>query len=102
MHDYIINASLQLLPITSDAHPYTWVDEAIEIIKSSAVKYEVGPFATVLEGSYNEVISVVNAVNEHLYKRNCNEWILNVQLQIRSNADITANEKIQKYKPNNH
>ena len=98
MHNYIINASIQIVPIVQDKHPYEWVDEAISVIQKSGVKYEVGPFATVLEGSYNEIISVVNAVNEYLYQQNCSEWILNVQLQIRSKADVTASEKIEKYK----
>ncbi|HEV8287055.1 MAG TPA: thiamine-binding protein [Chitinophagaceae bacterium] len=101
MHNYIINASLQVLPIVNDKHPYEWVDEAIDLIKQSGLKYEVGPFATVLEGRYNEVMTVVNSINEYLYKKRCNEWILNVQLQIRSNADITASEKTEKYKQNN-
>jgi uncharacterized protein (TIGR00106 family) len=102
MHDYIINASLQVLPIANDKHPYEWVDEAIDVIQQSGVKYEVGAFATVLEGNYKEVMSVVNAINEYLHEHNCNEWILNVQLQIRSNSDITAEEKIEKYKQHNH
>ena len=98
MHRYIINASLQVLPIVNDRHPYEWVDEAIEVIKKTNIKYEVGPFATVIEGNYEEVLGVINAVNEYLYTHNCNEWILSTQLQIRSNADITANEKTEKYK----
>lgn len=76
MHNYLINASLQVLPIVNRKHPYAWVDEAIAVIRQSGIKYEVGPFATVLEGSYNEVTAVVNAVNEYLYKANCDEWIL--------------------------
>ena len=98
MHLYIINASLQVVPITTDKHPYMWVDGAIEVISQSGIKYEVGPFATVLEGNYDQIISVVNSVNEFLYKQNCHEWILNVQLQMRSNGDITADEKTTKYK----
>ena len=74
------------------------MDEAIEVIKQSKIKYEVGPFATVVEGKYEEIVGIVNAVNEYLFTHNCNEWILNVQLQIRSNADMTANEKTEKYK----
>lgn len=97
MHNYIINASLQVLPIVKDKHPYEWVDEAIEVIKQSKIKYEVGPFATVVEGKYEEIVGIVNAVNEYLFTHNCNEWILNVQLQIRSNTDMTANEKTEKY-----
>ena len=98
MHNYIVNASLQVLPIVKDRHPYEWVDEAIKIIKQSNLKFEVGAFATVVEGKYNDVLKVVDAVNEHLYSQNCNEWILNVHLQIRSNEDITADEKTAKHK----
>jgi len=97
MHQYIINASIQLVPIVQDRHPYEWVDEAIEVIKSSGIKCEVGPFATVVEGKYDEVMDVINKINEHLQKRNCTEWITNVQIQIRSNGNITSDEKTEKY-----
>lgn len=98
MHQYIINASLQVLPIVNDKHPYIWVDEAIAVIQQSGIKHEVGPFATVVEGTYDEVMGVINAVNEYLYRQHCNEWILSVQLQIRSGGDMTADEKTEQYK----
>lgn len=97
MHNYIINASIQLVPIVQDRHPYEWVDEAIEVIKSSGIKCEVGPFATVVEGKYDEVMEVIHQINEHLQRRNCSEWITNVQIQIRSNDDITSDEKTEKH-----
>ena len=97
MHNYIVNASIQILPIVQDKHPYEWVDEAISVIQQSGIKYKIGPFATVVEGSYEEVMHVVNNVNEHLTRNNCNEWITSVQFNIRSNSDITANEKVSKF-----
>jgi uncharacterized protein (TIGR00106 family) len=97
MHQHIVNASVQIVPIVQDRHPYEWVDEAIEIIKSSGIKYEVGPFATVIEGTYNDVMNVVNNINDYLQKKNCPEWITNVQIQIRSNGSITAGEKTGKF-----
>ncbi len=97
MHQFIVNASIQILPVVQDKHPYEWVDEAIAIIQQSGIKHEVGPFATVIEGTYEEVMAVLNAVNEHLYSRQCNEWITNVQLQIRSKGDITGDEKTAKF-----
>lgn len=97
MHNHIINASLQIIPIVQDKHPYEWVDEAILIIQQSGIKHEVGPFATVLEGTYNKVMKVLNDVNEHLLSKGCNEWIANVQIQIRSNRDITSDEKVAKF-----
>jgi uncharacterized protein YqgV (UPF0045/DUF77 family) len=80
-----------------DKHPYEWVDEAIFIIQQSGIKYKIGPFATVVEGTYQQVIEVVQAINEHLVAQNCNEWITSIQLNIRSRADVTANEKVTKF-----
>jgi uncharacterized protein YqgV (UPF0045/DUF77 family) len=97
MHSYIVNASLQILPVVQDRHPYEWVDEAILIIQQSGIKYEVGAFSTVLEGTYAEVMKVVNDVNEHLLQKSCAEWISNIQVQIRSNEDVTGDEKTSKF-----
>ena len=97
MHSYIINASLQISPIVRDRHPYLWVDEAIAIIRQSTVKYEVGAFATTLEGSYADVMKVINDVNEFLLQKGCAEWISNIQIQIRNNGDITGEEKTSKF-----
>jgi uncharacterized protein (TIGR00106 family) len=98
MHNYLVNASVQIVPITLDKHPYEWVDEAIVIIQQSGIKYEVTPFATVLEGTYEEVTGLLHKINEALLKKGCAEWISNVQLQIRSKGDVTGNEKTEKFK----
>jgi len=79
MHQFIVNASIQIVPIVMDKHPYEWVDEAITIIQQSGIDYEVGPFATVIEGKYDAVMEVIQAINEHLYQRGCAEWIQNIQ-----------------------
>ncbi len=97
MHNYIINASIQIVPIVQDRHPYEWVDEAIAVIQQSGIKYEVGPFATVIEGKYDDVMKVINDINEYLYSKNCNEWICNAQIQVRSKGDITGEEKTEKF-----
>ncbi len=98
MHNYIVNASLQVLPVATSKHPYEWVDDAIAIIKQSGIKCEVGPFTTVVEGTYEQVMKAIHDINEYLYEKQCNEWILGVQLQIRSEGDITGEEKTAKHK----
>lgn len=98
MHQYIINASIQIIPVVQDKHPYEWVDEAIAIIQQSGIKHEVGPFATVLEGTYDDVMKVIHNVNEYLLSKNCSEWISNLQIQIRSAGNITGDEKTNKFK----
>ena len=97
MHQYTINASIQIVPIVLDRHPYQWVDEAIAVIQNSGIKYEVTPFATLLEGRYDEVMQVIHEVNEFLYQKGCAEWITNCQIQIRSAGNITGAEKTGKF-----
>ncbi len=97
MHNFIINASIQIVPIVQDRHPYQWVDEAIAIIQQSGIRHVVGPFATVIEGRYNEVMKVISDVNEYLCQKECPEWITSVQIQIRSKGDITSDEKTEKF-----
>ena len=97
MHNYIINASIQIVPIVTDKHPYEWVDEAINVIQRSGIKYDVTPFATILEGKYDEVMNVIHNVNEYLLSKGCEEWISNLQIQIRSKGDVTGKEKTAKF-----
>ncbi|WP_153796223.1 thiamine-binding protein [Foetidibacter luteolus] len=98
MHNYIINASLQIVPVDTDKHPYEWVDEAIAVIQQSGIKYEVGPFATVLEGHYDEIMKLILNINEYLYSRGCAEWLTNLQVHIRNEGNITSEEKTAKFR----
>jgi len=98
MHSYLVNASIQILPLAQDKHPYEWVDEAIAIIQASGLSYTVNAFSTEIEGSYSQVVNLYNAINEHLQKRTCHEWIANLQIQIRANEDMRGEEKTGKYK----
>ena len=41
MHSYLINASLQIVPVVNDKHPYEWIDEAIEVIKNSGIMRQI-------------------------------------------------------------
>lgn len=98
MHSHIVNATIQVVPLAQDRHPYEWVDIAIPIIQRSGVKHEVRAFATELEGTYEEVVRVFNEVNEHLCQQECAEWITYFNVQIRSGGDITGDEKTAKYR----
>lgn len=98
MHNHQINASIQLLPIVQDRHPYDWVDEAIAVIQQSGIRHEVGPFATVVEGTHEEVMQLISQINEHLLSKGCTEWITSMQLQMRSDGPITGSEKTEKFR----
>src|SRR5690606_39553000 len=49
------NVSLQILPRgKTDEEIYALVDKAIDVIRESGVRYEVGPLDTTMEGDYDE------------------------------------------------
>jgi uncharacterized protein YqgV (UPF0045/DUF77 family) len=52
----------------------------------------------VLEGRCMQVMQVINDVMNIYTAIAANEWITNIRMQIRSNDDMTAEEKIQKSK----
>ncbi len=93
MNKYVTNASLQLVPIVQEKHPYDWIDEVIEVIQSSELRYSVGPFGTTVEGTYEQISQLIHAINQYLYLHNCAEWVLHVQWHIRGSGDVTAEEK---------
>lgn len=97
-HPFIISAAIQLVPVVAgERHPYEWIDEVIDLIKATGVKYEVGPFSTSLEADYKSIMMLIDNINTLLLSKNCPEWLLNVQIQIRSEADITSSEKVDKH-----
>ncbi len=99
MHQYLINASIQLLPIQSgEQHPYAWVDQVVALIEAAGLSYEVGPFSTSVVADYKSIMKLIDTINESLVVSKCPEWILSVQLQLRSDSDMTADEKLEQYK----
>ncbi|BFG69425.1 thiamine-binding protein [Sediminibacterium sp. KACHI17] len=98
-HSYIISASLQLVPIVSGIkHPYVWIDDVIGIIQDSGIRYEVGPFSTSIEADYKSVMQLIDKINNFLAAQKCPEWVLQVQLQLRAEADMTSDEKTVQYR----
>ncbi len=98
-HGYIINASLQLVPIVSGIkHPYEWIDEVIDLIQASGLKHSVGPFSTSIEADYKSITTLIDSINSFLVDHKCFEWVLQVQFQIRAEQDMTSDEKTNKYR----
>ena len=78
-HTYIISASLQLVPIVAgEKHPYQWIDDVIDLIKASGLKYSIGPFSTSIESDYKSVTKLIDTINSFLVDQKCSEWVLQV------------------------
>jgi uncharacterized protein (DUF952 family) len=59
----IINASIQLLPLSTSEIAYPIIDTAIEIIKESSLNYQVNAFNTSIDGTYEQIIRLVGKIN---------------------------------------
>jgi uncharacterized protein YqgV (UPF0045/DUF77 family) len=98
MHQHLINASLQLIPIDHASRAMPQIDKAIDIIKASGLPSEVGPFGTTIEGTYQQVTTLINSLNEMMAQSSDTEWVLNVQMHIHPAADITMQGKTAKHR----
>lgn len=92
-----VNVAVQLLPTASDIHPYTLVDKAIEIIKSSGLIYKVCPFETVLEGEYDKIMEVIKQIQENSYENGAQSLMVYIKIQSVKQKDVTIDDKMKKY-----
>lgn len=93
-----INASIQLIPLANAAVAMPVIDEAIAIIKASGLVYEVGPFGTSVEGTFEQITQLAAAINSMIALHAIEEWVLNLQLHLRAGDAVTMEEKIAKHR----
>ncbi|MEM6397183.1 MAG: thiamine-binding protein [Bacteroidota bacterium] len=89
----IINAAIQLVPVNV-TNGYAMVDRAIEIIAASGLSHQVGPFSTSVEGTFEEVVALVEKIKNRLLASELNELLLNVQFHCKADGDVRAADKV--------
>ncbi|PLX18983.1 MAG: hypothetical protein C0597_05675 [Marinilabiliales bacterium] len=96
MKNYV-NIALQVLPKSKTKETYELVDDAIEVIKNSGLKYQVCPFETAIEGPYDEIMNLVEKVQKVCFEEGADELMVYVKIQNRKNSKVTIEEKMIKY-----
>jgi uncharacterized protein YqgV (UPF0045/DUF77 family) len=91
-----LNIALQILPSSKTIHPYALVDKAIEVIANSGLNYRVTPFETVMEGTYDEIMTVVKQAQEACYEAGAENLMTYIKIQ-SSREDVTIGDKMGKY-----
>jgi uncharacterized protein (TIGR00106 family) len=92
-----INVAIQVLPRSASKGTYELVDIAIELIQNSGLKYRVCPFETVIEGYFDEVMSLVKDIHQAVYAGGADEMIANMKIQTRYNQDVYIEDKMNKF-----
>jgi uncharacterized protein YqgV (UPF0045/DUF77 family) len=90
-----INAAIQLLPFGNDSEKYTIIDNAIQLIQDSGLKYKVCPFETVVEGQAKEVYELIDKIRKESLKK-CEDLLINIKIHA-ANRDLKFEEKLVKY-----
>lgn len=93
----IIIMAIQVLPRMKDGTASTVIDKAVEVIKLSGVKYHVCPFETVMEGTYEKLMQVLEGVQQVCLKAGAEKVLVNVRIEQRQEGDITIEGVIRKY-----
>ncbi|GAA0747145.1 MTH1187 family thiamine-binding protein [Clostridium oceanicum] len=92
-----VNVSLQVLPSVKEENLYEVVDRVIEYIKSSGVKYEVGPMETTMEGELDQLLEIVKEAQNICVKAGAPRVVSMVKIDYKPEG-VTMEEKIYKYK----
>jgi len=92
-----VNLSLQIVPL-NEVNAYPIIDEAIAVIQESGVKYQVSPFATLLEGELAELLNIVIAAKEAALNAGAEELLLNIQIHLKKDKSVAFEDKTDKFK----
>lgn len=96
MNNYV-NIAVQVLPKSKNKEAYDLVDDAIQVISESGLKYRVCPFETVLEGPYDEIMKVVEKLQQKCFDSGADELMVYIKIQNRKNTKVTIEDKMAKY-----
>lgn len=92
-----INVALQVLPNSTEKDTYDLVDIAIAEIEKSGLKYKVCPFETVIEGTFDEILPLIEQIHEKLYAQGTEKMMCYVKIQSGKNQDVLIEDKMHKY-----
>jgi uncharacterized protein YqgV (UPF0045/DUF77 family) len=96
--NYNINLAIQVLPLhTAQEEAYSIIDKAIEVIKRSGLKHVVCPFETVIEGSYTEVMKLVDDIQDACKDSGAKSLLINMKLHRSFEKNMAIDDKIGKY-----
>jgi len=93
----IVNASIQVVPLTEIENAIPLIDKAIAIIQQSNINYTVGAFETTLEGEYEDVQKLIKQVEDLCYSQKEIQFLVYKKLHVCGGNDILISGKTSKF-----
>ncbi len=92
-----ITATLQVFPREKSGKFTEIIDKAIEVIQNSGLKYMVSPTETIVEGYFDEVMTVFKQAIEACYDNGSHTVISNIRILSYSNKDYLLDDNLKNY-----
>ncbi len=89
-------AVMPLVPAVSEEELYKQVDAAIDYIKKSGLKYEIGAMSTTVEGEYDEVFDLIKQVHRIPFELGSERVITIVRIDEKKGG-LTIDEKLRNH-----
>lgn len=93
----VINVSFQVLPQVPDGDTYAVVDRAIEVVRNSGVRHEVGPMETTMEGELDQLLEIVKEAQQACVDAGAKRVMTIVKIDYAPGG-VTMEEKVGKYR----
>lgn len=93
----MVLAEVSVIPL-SGAEMRPRVDAALEVIKQSGLKYEVGALGTTLEGNLDEILAVVKRIHQAVMNGQCDRLITEVRIDERRGKTCTIAKEVAGYR----
>lgn len=91
------NVSLQILPSVADEEVYPLVDQVIQMIAASGVRYQVGPMETTMEGNLDVLLDLIKKAQYLCVEAGAGNVMSVVKIHYRPKG-VTIDEKVGKYR----
>jgi uncharacterized protein (TIGR00106 family) len=93
----VCNLSLQIIPNVPEEKIYETVDQVIDLIKNSGVKYTVGPMETTMEGELERLLEIVREAQQVCVRAGAKRICSVVKIDYGIEG-VTIDEKVGKYR----
>lgn len=92
-----INVAIQVLPEAEGKIKYELVDKAIEALQNSGYRYQVCPFETVVECSYENLPGILDMVHTACAEAGTEKMLCNLKIQVNFKDNVAIEDKMEKY-----
>lgn len=94
---FIMNAAIQVVPLEKSEVAMEIVDRSIEVIQKSGLNYAVSAFETSVDGTWDEIISLLSNIKSQLNNESIQDALINVKFQISNGKSVVGEDKTKKF-----